>query len=48
MGWIRQNITDWLAMAGAVSALVLPFDRCYMILPYYLLSIYIFCIIYRL
>ena len=23
MGWNRQKITDWLAMAGAVSALVL-------------------------
>jgi succinate dehydrogenase hydrophobic anchor subunit len=23
MGWNRQNITDWMAMAGAVSALVL-------------------------
>jgi hypothetical protein len=23
MGWNRQKITDWMAMAGAVSALVL-------------------------
>ena len=23
MGWNRQNITEWMAMAGAVSALVL-------------------------
>ena len=28
--------------------LFLPFDRCNMILPCYLHSIYIFCIIYRL
>ena len=28
--------------------LFLPFDRCYMILPCYLQSIYIICIIYRL
>ena len=25
MGWNRQNITDWMAMAGAVSALVFNF-----------------------
>ena len=24
MGWNRQKITDWMAMAGAVSALVYP------------------------
>ena len=25
MGWNRQNITDWMAMAGAVSSLVYIF-----------------------
>ena len=31
-----------------ILPIFLPFGRCYMILPYYLLSNYIFCITYRL